>query len=372
MGERDIHVVEFLRKKDWTAIHRDSRFRYYTPLLAFFSFLYGIAQRLRYSGYNLRILKKRALPGLVVSVGNLTTGGTGKTPAVVALAKWAISQKIRVCIISRGYGGRYKDPVLVVSNGRKTLTDSYLAGDEPMLLAEKVPESPVVLSRKRYLAGKYAREKFGSELFIMDDGFQHMQLERDLNLVLLDGTQPFGNGHLLPRGPLREPLGQLARADAIVLTRFRRAGGRGTMAFLKENYPQMPVFCADHVPDEVIFPRLGRVDSPGVLNGKRVVAFAGIGAPESFRETLVSLGAEVVAFSGFKDHYEYRKDDLEHLVRLKTEEKAHFVLTTEKDWVKMGPIWPECSEIAVLSIQFSFLPGQEGVFRMVENALGKK
>ncbi len=365
-------MVEFLPKKDWASIHRDRTFRYYTPVLAFFSFLYGIAQRLRHASYNLGILKKKSLPGMVVSVGNLTAGGTGKTPAVAALAKWALSQKIKVCIISRGYGGQYRSPVLVVSDGRQILSDSRLAGDEPILLAEKVPGSPVVLSRKRYLAGKYARERFGSELFIIDDGFQHMQLERDLNLVLMDGDQPFGNGHLLPRGPLREPLDQLARADVFILTRFRKDGANGTTAFLKDNYPDIPVFCADHVPDRVVFPRLEQVDSPRVLNEKRVVAFAGIGNPQSFRDTLVSLGAKLVAFRGFKDHYAYQKEDIDRLLRLKTREAAQYIVTTEKDWARMGRIWPDGSEIAVLCIQFSFLPGQEGVFRIIENALRKK
>ena len=365
-------MVEFLRKKDWASIHRETAFRYDTPVLAFFSVLYGIAQKLRYAAYNLGILKKKRLPGLVVSVGNLTTGGTGKTPAVAALAKWALSREIKACILSRGYGGKYQTPVLVVSDGRRVLSDARSAGDEPVLLAGKVSGCPVILSKERYLAGEYAHEKFESELFIIDDGFQHIQLERDLNLVLMDGSHPFGNGHLLPRGPLREPLDQLARADAFILTRYRKEGGRATVAFLKGNYPDIPVFRADHVPDDVVFPRLDRVDPLHAVRQKRVVAFAGIGNPASFRETLVSLGARVVAFRDFKDHYAYRKEDLDALVRLKRDTDAHYILTTEKDWVRMGSIWPECSEIAYLRIQFSFLPGQEGVFRMIENAFGKK
>lgn len=365
-------MLEFLRNKDWSSIHRERSFRYYTPVLAFFSLLYGFAQRLRYAAYALGILKKKRLPGLVVSVGNLTAGGTGKTPAVAALAKWALSRKFKVSIISRGYGGAYKSPVLEVSDGQRVHADSRLAGDEPVLLARKVPGSPVVLSGQRYLAGMYAHEKFASDFFLIDDGFQHMQLARDLNLLLMDGSDPFGNGHLLPRGPLREPLDQLARADAFILTRFKRDDGDRTLAFLKKSYPDIPIFCADHLPDRVIFPRLAQVSSPQVLNGKRVVAFAGIGNPEVFRETLEALGAQVVAFCGFKDHYVYKKDDLDRLVRLKSQTDAQYILTTEKDWMRMGPIWSECSEVAYLCIQFSFLPGQEGVFRMIENAYRKK
>jgi len=362
----------FLHRTDWSSIHREKSLKFYTPALAFFSWLYGFVQRLRYAAYGLGILKKKSLPGFVVSVGNLTVGGTGKTPAVAALAKWALSEKIEVCIISRGYGGQYKSRVLEVSDGQRILADSRLAGDEPVLLARKVSRSSVVLSKERYLAGMYAHQKFGSDFFIIDDGFQHIQLARDLNLVLMDAVHPFGNGHLLPRGPLREPMDQLARADAFILTRFKHDGGDRTLVFLKENYPNTPAFCADHAPDRVVFPLLDQVDSPHVLNEKRVVAFAGIGDPESFQETLVSLGAEVVAFCGFKDHYAYKKDDLDRLIRMKSQTDAQYILTTEKDWMRIGSIWSECLQIAYLCIQFSFLPGQEGVFRMIENAYRKK
>ncbi|EFK08863.1 tetraacyldisaccharide 4'-kinase [delta proteobacterium NaphS2] len=364
--------MSFSNKKDWSTIHQERSLRYYTPVLASFSWLYALAQGLRYAAYGLGILKKKKLPGLVVSVGNITVGGTGKTPAVALLSKWAVSRNIKVCIISRGYGGNYKSPVLEVSDGRQVLADSRLAGDEPVLLAEKVPGCPVVLSKKRYLAGMHARRKFASELFIIDDGFQHMQLERDLNLVLMDAASPFGNGHLLPRGPLREPLAQLKRADAFILTRYKEKPGNGTRAFLKERYPGIPVFCAEHVPHKLVFPHPGRIESPKTLNEKRVVAFAGIGNPQLFKETLLSLGAHVVAFRGYKDHYAYDWHDPDCLVRLKRTTGAQFIVTTEKDWMRIGRFWPDGSEIAYLCIQFSFLPGQEGVFGMIENAFGKK
>ena len=364
--------MSFSNKKDWSTIHQERSLRYYTPVLAGFSWLYALAQGLRYAAYGLGILKKKKLPGLVVSVGNITVGGTGKTPAVALLSKWALSRNMKVCIISRGYGGHYKSPVLEVSDGRQVLADSRLAGDEPVLLAEKVPGCPVVLSKKRYLAGMYARRKFGSELFIIDDGFQHMQLERDLNLVLMDAARPFGNGHLLPRGPLREPLAQLKRADAFILTRYKEKRGDRTRAFLKERYPGIPVFGADHVPHKLVFPQPGRIESPETLNEKRVVAFAGIGNPQLFKETLLSLGAHVVAFRGYKDHYAYGRNDPDRLVRLKRETGARFIVTTEKDWMRIRRFWPDGSQIAYLCIHFSFLPGQEGVFGMIENAFGKK
>ena len=364
--------MAFLHKTDWSSIHQERSWRFYTPVLAFFSLLYGFALKFRFVAYGWGILKKKRLPGFVVSVGNLTTGGTGKTPAVAALAKWALAEKFRVAIISRGYGGAYQSPVLEVSDGQRVRANSRAAGDEPVLLAQKVTGSPVVLSRERYLAGMYAHKRFGSDFFIIDDGFQHMQLERDLNLVLMDAAHPFGNGHLLPWGPLREPTDQLARADAFILTRFKGDRGARSLAFLKENYPDIPVFCADHVPDKVIFPYLDQVFSPHVLSEKRVVAFAGIGNPGVFRETLVELGAKVVGFNGFGDHYSYKKEDLDRLVRLKSQTNAQYILTTEKDWMRIASIWPKCSEIAYLSIQFSFLPGQEGMFRMISDAYRKQ
>ena len=305
-------------------------------------------------------------------MGNLTAGGTGKTPAVAAFAQWALDKNIQPAILSRGYGGQYKTRVLAVSDGKRVLTNARLAGDEPLLLARKVLGSPVVLSKERYGAGMYAHERFGCDFFILDDGFQHLQLARDVNLVLMDSTHPFGNGHLLPRGPLREPLDQLARADAFILTRFNRDGGGRSLAFLKEKFPHIPVFRADHVPDKAIFPRLDQVLSPHALREKRVVAFAGIGNPGVFRETLVKLGVEVVGFCGFRDHYPYQKEDLVNLVRMKSQTEAQYLLTTEKDWMKIAPIWPACADVGYLSIKFSFLPGQEGVFRMISDAYGKQ
>ena len=238
----------------------------------------------------------------VISVGNITAGGTGKTPAVSMLAKWAFGEGHRVAILSKGYGGRYKHKVLEVSDGRHIYADAQVAGDEPLLLARGVSRSPVVISKKRYLAGMYAHKKFGSDFFILDDGFQHLELKRNLNLALIDASEPFGNAHLLPWGPLREPLSQLERADAFILTRFSRAQGaerrgqsakgnaqsaegRGqrternairhtsgamrspqeTLAFLKERFPSTPVFCADHIPDKVIFPFSGEAHTPGFL-----------------------------------------------------------------------------------------------------------
>lgn len=364
---------------DWSRIHREKRFGAGTLPLALFSVLYGAGVRFRLSAYEKGIFRGKSLPGFVVSVGNLTAGGTGKTPAVAMLAKWALGEGHHVAVLSKGYGGRYKQDVLEVSDGERICADARVAGDESCLLAKEIAGSPVIISRSRYRGGMYAHEKFGSDFFILDDGFQHLELERDLNLALVDGRDPFGNGHLLPWGPLREPLSQLRRADAIILTRFCReqeAGsreqGKRTLALLKERFPSIPLFCADHLPDKVVFPASGEVHDPGFLRKKRVLAFAGIAHPEHFEETLIGLGAEVIEFRGFRDHHPFNKNELQGLVRVKERIGAQYLLTTEKDWMRIAPVWRMQGGLAFLRIRFDLLPGQNGVFRMISDGLRDK
>jgi len=376
---------------DWSRIHREKRFGPWTLPLALFSVLYGLGVRVRLSAYTKGISTRKSLPGFVISVGNITAGGTGKTPAVAMLAKWAFGEGHRVAILSKGYGGRYKQEVLELSDGKRIYADSQVAGDESVLLARGVSGSPVVISKNRYLAGMYAHKKFGSDFFILDDGFQHLGLERNLNLALIDASEPFGNAHLLPWGPLREPLSQLERADAFILTRFSRVGsserrgqgaksnakdhsGQKTVTFLKGKFPAIPIFCADHIPDKVIFPLSGEAHSPGFLRGKQVLAFAGIAHPEQFKESLIGLGADVVQFKGFRDHYPFDGDEIRELIRMKERIGARYLLTTEKDWMRIAPLAfnmaaPMHNDLAYLSVRFAFLPGQEGVFGIIRNGL---
>jgi tetraacyldisaccharide 4'-kinase len=313
-------------------------------------------------------LRRERLPGFVLSVGNITSGGTGKTPAVVMLAEWAKESGYRVAVLSRGFGGRHKGNVLAVSDGRQIKTGPHEAGDEPCLLAKKLPGVPVVISHKRYLAGSFAREKFGCDFFILDDGFQHLELERDLDLALIDADSPFGNGHLLPWGPLRETVDQLARADAFIFTRATKlTAGSETIKFLKARFPKMPVAFGNHLPDRVVFPTLNKIHDPGFLKGKRVVAFAGIARPEKFRETVSSLGADVAYFRRFNDHYRFNREDLRVLSEMKEGCNAHILLTTEKDWIRLALFAHDCSDIAYLSIRFAFVSKGEQIFELIMN-----
>ncbi len=254
-----------MRQPNWNEIHESGGFHIATPALALFSCLYGLGVKLRLKAYGR--LKRRSLPGFVVSVGNLTVGGTGKTPATCLLAEWAMDEGYRVAILSRGYGGHYRTKVLVVSDEQGINAGPVQAGDEPVLLARKLKGVPVIISKQRYLAGALAAEKYKSNFFILDDGFQHLALERDLDLVLIDAVKPFGNGHLLPRGPLREPVDQLNRADAFIITRpGKDTEGHGVKGILKERLPEKDMYCGDHIPERVIFPNKKREYDPLIRN----------------------------------------------------------------------------------------------------------
>lgn len=241
----------------------------------------------------------------VICVGNLTAGGTGKTPIVIAIAR-ALDRQLRVSILTRGYGSGVRGPAIVTSQ-----MAASEAGDEALLL---VAAAPVVISANRAAGAKLA-ERNGTDVIVMDDGHQNFSLAKDLSIVVVNSEEGFGNGRLLPAGPLREPVQQgLARADAIVLT--------GDADFT------VPSF---HGP--VLRARLFPNDGPG-LKGRRVLAFAGIGRPEKFFRTLRTLGAEVVATYAFPDHHVYGARELAQL-RKRSDSKNAVLLTTEKDFVRL-------------------------------------
>jgi tetraacyldisaccharide 4'-kinase len=364
---------------DWTKIHKDEGFTLFTPLLALFSFIYGLGVRGRFA---LRKAGRESLPGYVVSVGNITVGGTGKTPAVCMLAQWALKEGLRPAILSRGYGGGYQSESLLVSDGKEIFAGPDEAGDEPCLMARGVPGVPVVVSKRRFLAGRLAHEIFKSDIFILDDGFQHLSLARDLDLVLLDAASPFGNGHLLPRGPLREPKGHLGRADAFILTRSGRGTpgkdtpgkdlGKELKAFLAEKYPEIPRFESDHLPRQVTFPVKGKSLPQDNLKGKRVGAFAAIANPDAFRQTLRELGAEVVFFKSFRDHHPYVREEFRALVEEKARSGAEYLLTTEKDWVRLEALRPEEPGLGYLEIVFSLLNQEARFFQMLRDGIKEK
>ena len=358
---------------DWSQVHQKKSSGPLSPFLALCSILYGTGVKLRLSGYKHRRFKKKSLPGFVVSIGNLTAGGTGKTPAVIMLARWALKEGYRVAVLSRGYRGRYREKFLEVSDGEAIKADPQESGDEAYLLARKLAGIPIVISKKRYIAGSFAHGKFGTNFFVLDDGFQHLELKRDLDLVLIDAASAFGNGHLLPWGPLREPVDQLVRADIAILTRFsNQRSAQRTTDLLDEKFPETPIFCADHEPEKVVFPQLNESHEPDFLKGKCVLAFAGLARPEVFRETLIRLGADLVYFKSFRDHYRFKPNEIQALIQMREDLGAQYILTSEKDWVRMAAFAPMCPEMGYLSIKFTMVSDQDGFFRMIKGAIKSK
>lgn len=279
----------------------------------------------------------------VVSIGNVSTGGTGKTPATVYFAELLKSEDYRIGILSRGYGGTLVKKGAVISDGKKIFYSAKDSGDEPALLAENLPGVPVAVGQKRSDSGKLLQKKYKCNLFLLDDGFQHYALHRDVDIVLIDATNPFGNGHLLPHGILREPLDALRRSDIIILTKTNQATPaelENLEAKLKELSGHQMIFLASHKPEG--FVRLPDDGQPfnrsiskklSLVKKKKIWAFSGIGSHRSFENTLFALGAAEVQSISFRDHHSYSEKDVENILR--RVDPDEILITTEKDWVKL-------------------------------------
>lgn len=329
------------------------------------SFLYGMGVRLKFA----LSVGKSSLPGFVVSIGNLTVGGTGKTPAACLVAQWALDQGNRVAVLSRGYSGNYDAEVFEVSDGENLKAGPNEAGDEPYLMAKRLQGVPVIVSRKRYLAGLYAQERHDTNFHVLDDGFQHIGLKRDLDLLLINAVSPFGNGHLLPWGPLRERIGQLERADVFIITRAKQGtGSRELRGFLEERFPGKLVFESDHAAREIVFPIKNEAQGAAILEGKRVVAFAGIARPEAFRDTLIELGADVLDFEGFRDHHFFSQSEIQELVDRTRRLNADYLLTTEKDWVRIEGMGIEFEGLGYVTVEFE-IQDEEAFYGMIKEKM---
>jgi tetraacyldisaccharide 4'-kinase len=291
--------------------------------------------------YSLR--HRQRLPHKVVSLGNITTGGTGKTPAAIALAEEAKRRGLYPIILTRGYRGKVKGPCFV-TKGTSPLLSAEDAGDEPLLMAERLQGVPVVKGCDRYEAGRYALAHIdhgGEFLFILDDGFQHWRLHRDKDIVLIDALNPFGNRALLPFGKLREPLGSLDRADIIVLSKAGGQGqdrqGRPCIDSLVEEireYTKARIFKAEHKPLSCTF-LSGEKKPTEWLLGRKVFGLSALGNPLSFRKTVLSLGAQLLGYRMFRDHHRYSASDVAKVLKGAEKSGAEWIVTTEKDIIKL-------------------------------------
>lgn len=295
------------------------------------SFLYAWIMTLRSWCYRTGILKTSHLPLPVISIGNITVGGTGKTPVTAHIAQLLLEKGLRVVVLSRGYGGSLEGQCAVVSDGVTLFEQPDACGDEPYLLASTVPGLAVVIGSNRYQAGLLALERLKPDVFLLDDGFQHIRLHRDVNILLLDCTSPFGNGKVLPAGPLREPLSALQRADLVIHTRCAEeqqpsATIRGSIASCKAGY-RLGRFYRYESGTELAREQLG---------SEPVIACAGIAHPSSFFNGLKEIGIVPCTTVALPDHVSYSAEQVASLNQLAKEHKACWLLTTEKDAVKLA------------------------------------
>lgn len=299
------------------------------------SSIYGLGVRARLFLYGTGFLKGSRLPCKVISVGNITLGGTGKTPTVEYIANLLKEEGMDVVVLSRGYGGRRRGKFGVVSNGKQILLSPGEAGDEPHMLAQRLEGIPILVGRRRALSGRYASTQFHPRVAILDDGYQHLRVKRDVDVLLVDSQAGFGNGYLFPRGPLREPLDHLSRADLFIVTKVEELNSCGELEErIKSHNKDAIIFHSTYSSDYLTDLNGGKRLPVGYIKGRRVVALSGIANPAYFRHLLEGAGAKVEEEIIFPDHHVFSRNDIPTIQR--GIQKAECIVTTEKDASKLS------------------------------------
>src|SRR4029077_15121605 len=344
-------------------------------VLRLLSFIYLAIVQHRLYLYRKRILKERQLGCLVISIGNLTVGGTGKTPVVEKFARALQSGGRRVAILSRGYksvdrrkrktwgervlGQGAENPPLVVSDGKRVLLDSGTSGDEPYMLASNLRGVAVVVDKDRVKGGLHALKKLGVDTLLLDDGLQYLHLKHRLDIVLVDRQDPFGNEHLLPRGTLREPPRNLRRASYIFITKCNGESNSGLIQRIRQHNRTAEIIECTHQP--LYLKHVYREERLPLdyLKGLYIGSLCGIAAPESFEEGLRKLGAKIELSRHFADHHRYAEKELTSFLQRCVRRDVSAVITTEKDAVRFPVLGNLEVPISFLRVEIEILNGQE-------------
>jgi len=298
--------------------------------------LYELAVRIRVVAYETQYLKSKSLRSVIISVGNITHGGTGKTPMVAYIARYLAEEGHRVAILTRGYSRKSKGR-RTLNSGDETTSDYREYGDEPLMLARALPGVPIVIDRNRYEGGMWAESEFHTDALILDDGYQHLALTRDLNLLLLDATDPFGGFEMAPFGRLREPLYGLKRADAVIITRADRPTDQAQMAAI------IKYFCGEKVPVMYLYSAITHLRHLATdeiydiheFTGWNASLLCGIGNPQAFSQDILETGMGITSEHVFGDHHAYTQEELDRVIESAQREGADAVVTTEKDAVRL-------------------------------------
>lgn len=358
------------------------------PLGVLLKHVYTAIVSLRNTCYTRGIFQARRLPCTVISVGNIVVGGTGKTPAVIAIAKQLQADGVGVAILLRGYKRQSREKITIVTDGEKRFCTAAESGDEADMMARLLPGIPIIVGRHRYAAGQLAITRFKSEVLLLDDGFQHRQLHRDVDIVTIDATRPFDTGQLLPAGTLREPVTALRRADMLLLTRTDSIGRKDISvptpetssrkdipvpipettkpgrALLREELsklaPNIPILESVHRPTHLyLLHASGDLEQLPLnwLSGKRLLAVCGIGNPNAFVTTLNHYAPETVEPLAFPDHHAYTEADCQRIQRKMTQTGAICIVTTQKDEQKLAR-FADKLPIAVLAVTLVITDGE--------------
>lgn len=360
LGRRRWEERLWTRRGQGSAVSRLMR----SPLRAL-SLVYGAAVSARAAAYEAGIKKARRVAAKVIVVGNLTVGGAGKTPLTAWIARKLAELKFRVVVLGRGYRAKGEVWPRVVSEGHGLQLPVELAGDEAALLTLRLPGVPVVVGADREAAGQLACEKFGATHLVLDDGFQHLQLARDLNILVVDSRRNPEEEYLLPRGPLREPISAARRADLLVFSRAE-SPNPPDWPWLQRLCPAVPRFVMRLRPLGLV-PLHGPEIRP---LGRPSLAFCGIGSPESFFAVFRNAGGNIAKEVVFDDHHEYRAEDLDRLITEAGKAGAERLVTTEKDAVKIRAEWTQGFPLEVFRVEPDFLGGEEKFLELVLDFCG--
>ncbi len=323
--------------ENWYKLMGNSTSNLLSPLAAW----YGWTAEIRRLAYGRGWLPQRRLTRPVISVGNLSTGGTGKTPLVEYLARLVARRGLTPAILTRGYGRRNERSVLVIEPAGSRSPDPREAGDEPSLLGQSLPRVPIVVCADRFKAGQLAERRFGVDLHLLDDGFQHLRLGRDLDIIAVDVTQELSDRQVLPAGRLRERCSALQRAGIIVLTRTELADPARTLDRLAQLQTEARVFRGRTKLAGFIEIATGRAFSPDALAGSRVGAFCGVGNAGAFFQNLRGWRLDPVSEHAFPDHHVYTGHELAHVLESARNAKASALVTTAKDVMNIPASWKD-------------------------------
>ncbi len=351
-------------------------------LLSVLSATFAVVVAFRALLYRMGLLRRFPLGIQVISIGNVTAGGTGKTPVTEIFARTLAAEGRKVAILSRGY--RRKEapfwvrmftqvvtPPLVVSDGKRVLLDSAVGGDEPYMLASNLPGVAVLVDRDRVKAGRYAIKRLGCNTIILDDGFQYQKLKHSIEVVLVDSTNPFGNGRMLPRGILREPVRHLKRADIIFLTKCRGDVSAVKAEVRKYNRTAEIVEC-NHLP-KVLRDVWSREEFPlSWLQGKTTCTLSGIASPKGFENSLRRLGAKVVWCERYADHHRYEASEILYALNRTADMGADALVTTEKDAVRFPRLETTPVRCLYLRIAIEILSGAESFASLINRICFKR